>query len=998
MDVNQTKFHLLLGKSDWANCSENERTLGEIWASDEVVSPPEISGNFYWNHETNQLTLQPQLFQFTASESDTAPKLEDRRGAARDRYGNWFWIDETDFKIRVLSQGTNRASDFYPVENRNCQTDIARDFQPAEFAGESALIELRGLCVTTEHYLIVGTVQPAGLLIFDLFARNPPRRILWHAEIGFAPFDIAARTGGGAFVLDRENQRLWTLDRNFNLVANKNSNWLIEKIEEFQFVDQDAKRKITKPAQPNDLIENFAVELDALADPIAVECLPDDTVLILDREPDRKFSKIYYFRGSELIGALDTNEILPLVEVKDRADFQLVGFDFAFAPSDETAHTGDRLYVASAAGNQTFAFNLIATETDSPPAERLKLEPVHEFFPMRLFGGKGLVKADNQIFYDLGERWLKLIAQKRPRFTNAGELVTKEFDGKEPDCVWHRILLDACLPAETNIRVLSRAANEKSDLEFAAWQFEPAFYLRGNGAELSFVTTLKTNREQGTGTWETLLQKARGRWLQLKFEIAGNEQKSPRLSALRVYYPRFSYLKNYLPAVYREDQQSADFLERFFANFEGFYTNIEDRIAAAQMLFDVRSAPAETLDWLANWFGVALDPWWSEAKRRLFISRALDFFQWRGTLRGLRTALLLALDDCADERIFDRPNKTAIEHIRITEKFVTRRTASAATDNTVLTEINLPRVVNAAERWRPAHGVDVLNQKFTEFMREQSARETGEIERQIFEFPASLSSGDGNFALWQRFSQTVLNFVPSDAGANERRRWQSFLRANYSSIALLNRSHSKFYTGFDEIRLPQNLDASAIAKQDWLDFIEATNGASRQRRIWQNFLARRYNTMQTLNQIYRTDWLSFDQIPLVDRLPQTNQAVGDWFEFESIVLAMHRTAHQFTVLVPLPLTVATRNSAEQRRRLELVERIVNLEKPAHTVFDVRFYWNLFRVGEARIGADTLLGLGSRDPLLAPDFKLGESFAGETRAADLLSEQTRLRRTIGQRQF
>lgn len=58
------------------------------------------------------------------------------------------------------------------------------------------------------------------------------------------------------------------------------------------------------------------------------------------------------------------------------------------------------------------------------------------------------------------------------------------------------------------------------------------------------------------------------------------------------------------------------------------------------------------------------------------------------------------------------------------------------------------------------------------------------------------------------------------------------------------------------------------------------------------------------------------------------------------------TAHRFSVLVPEGLSQA---------EADMVERIIMLEKPAHTAFDVRRFWDYFRVGEARLGIDTVLG-------------------------------------------
>jgi len=142
---------------------------------------------------------------------------------------------------------------------------------------------------------------------------------------------------------------------------------------------------------------------------------------------------------------------------------------------------------------------------------------------------------------------------------------------------------------------------------------------------------------------------------------------------------------------------------------------------------------------------------------------------------------------------------------------------------------------------------------------------------------------------------------------------------------------------------------------------------------WQDFLARRYRRIERLNRAWQTAWPEFDLIALPDALPVSSAAQTDWLQFERQLLAMYRTAHRFSVL--LPVEDVTTDPAELERRLGLARRIVELEKPAHTVFDVRYYWAFFRIGEARLGIDTQLGSGSRAPELIPDAVLGRAYIG-----------------------
>jgi phage tail-like protein len=894
MDANGTRLFTLLGEGDWSVCTDDQ---GISFSKAMEAGPEEYlesTVGLGWDAAHHEVILHPRLMKFKAAPRDIPPTIDDRRGAARDRYGNWYWIDPTETEILVNSAGTGTTSHFWSSAD---QASGAKPADPGEFqAKESSPTDAPqtygGLAVTEDHFLIVGVLEPAGLLVFDLHAGGPPQQILWPESIEFEPFDMAAAPGGGVWILDRTNKRYWAIDRHLNVINYDQSS---EQASPSDTEDFHAELSPVQAQTPKSFPTGIPLPIPSplnASDPIAIEALPDGTVLILDTNFSLGSSTVSRYRFSEQLG--DT----VLLD-----EFEFAGYDLAFVPEHSSTEgtVPDRLYMASTEGNQTYAFGISLNEDGT-----LILTLVNEYYPMRLFEGKALVASGTKVYYDFGTGWIPLIRQLRPQYTIEGTLQTPigdgrpPFDGREPDCVWHRLMLDACIPADTEVEVWSRAANDVSQLQIAEWLEEPSLLLRGDGSELPFVPP-----QTGTdaGTWELLFQRAVGRYLQLRLVFRGNGRSTPRVRVLRVYAPRFSYLGRYLPAVYREDETSASFLDRFLANFEGTLTADEDKIAAVQVLFDPRSAPAEALEWLASWLGAVLDPKWDDLRRRLFIKHAMTFFQYRGTIWGLSLALHLALDDCIDESLFDGPppEENPTGAIRIIEKFRTRKSPGVLLgDPTDLTGI---RSATPAQQWDPSQGRNLLIQEYRDA--------TGASESEPFPLRSTATE-------WKQFVLDRLGFVPSTASSDEKL-WQEFLTRRYHRPSAFNKAHA--------------------LTQD--------------------------NAMS-----------SFADATLPDELPRDGAPLKDWYEFQTIVVAMQRLAHRFTALIPFSRADA-QNPDTQLQRFQLAQRIIQLEKPAHTIFEVKFYWALFRVGMVRLGSDTILDVGSRSSYLLAPMVLGQGYLLES---------------------
>lgn len=987
-DANGSRFALVLGRHDWGQCrldADEQPTLDALWSSELTRESAPLA----FDKDQSSIALSERTSRFVPGQGDVAPSATQRLGAAADAQGNVYAIVDGGQRISVRNAGTGRVSTFWPVEPTLLAPERGA-FAPAQPATPPTPEHFAGLAVTGAHYLVVG-IRPAstprsGLLVFDLLAGGPPLPLSWPTPWVMSPLDMAPRPCGGLAVLDRIGHRVWLLNRRLGMeAAFPVSPLRASAPPDFRPSDAPASTPTDSgtdaPSQANTqaLQPWFTLQTTALGGglPVALEVMPDGSVLVLDEAGADGFALVSLYVGGGLQAQASASDIRRVTPEPDRAGLRLRGFDFALHADGpgERRLSPPRLVIVSTEGNQAHVFKLV---WDAAQPATLSLVALPGYLPLKRYGGLQLVQGgraqvegDTGLLYASEKHWLPLVAQRRPRHVPEAALLTVPFDGGDPGCVWHRVMLDACIPAGCRVQVASRCSDDVALLPDLPFTDEPSPLLRPDGSELPWLIEgpgAITDAARGHGTWELLLQGARGRWLQLRLSLQGNELSTPRITTLRAWRPRFSYLQHYLPAAYREDAASADFLDRFLANFEGQFTALEDRIATARALFDVRSAPTDTLDWLAGWLGLVLDPSLDEPRRRQLIRHAMPLYQYRGTPQAVRLAVQLALSPCVPDADFALPARSqeAPRGVRLVEAYLTRSLTPALLGETIPDVNDAPRVVTPGARWTLNEGAEGLHRRWADWLLSQGLTPPeGTPQAPRFSPLPPTDNPTGKLAAWVGFCEATLGAVPTLA-TDLQSAWHNWVATQQD--AGLGRP------------LPTRWPEGNTAQQEaWRQFIAQLEPLLlRQLRRWQAAVARRHVRIGFYQRDTASTWPSFDLLPPPTEVPSNPSALADWALFETRVAPMAARAHRFSVL--LPISGPDTDADTVARQMDHARRVVALAKPAHTAFDVKPYWALLRIGQVRLGLDTLLGLGSREPNIAPALVLGRGHVGSARLA------------------
>lgn len=1024
MDSNGSLYRALVTRADWEALMQGPLGGRELVWSDGGSGSAALATDC----GAGGLALKAILFEFKpgmatdalasppSGSAGSAADAPGGRGGVFDAWGNLYFLSGDRLAIRVRSAGSGQISDFWPVTGgvagaapRDGVAAVAGlsagrrapapgstavgGFGPVPAAADPLPLQLDALAVTRGHYLVGATAQAGGLLIFDLHGAGPPLFQSWPglgqwpqpyppAPAASAEALVALEDGGlGALVAGW----FWRIGPDLKPRVPGQA-----EVHAFRAANplsgagaattggaargaaaEAARAGAAAPPCMLDLRVALGAGTPAelLATQVgAVAALRGERLLVLGQRPidgrttavvgvlqlDGTVIALHDQRSSaplaaSALGDLIADTVEPDPLTGERAWPQLttgvLAVDYGAEGSKVDADFS--FLVLAASGDQAFRFAAQWRASDGPsntptPAalptasDALAIAVTRDYLPMRRYRGLGLATlagslplhayAAARTFYAADERWVPLLALPQPRYLRSASIATTPWDSGLAACVWHRVALDLRLPPGTGIRIETRAADDPADLPHLPWRTEPGPARSPVGSELPWrVSTSAT--DAASGTWATLLQAAHGRWLQLRITLSGDGKQTPLLRGLRAWFPRFSYAREYLPPVYRADPPSADFLDRFLALFEGEFTRWEERIAAAQWLFDARTAPPGTLDWLASWVGLVFDPATDEARQRLLIRHAMTSHARRGTVPGLLLGATLAWEPVAQEAWLAAPQDLpARSHgLRLQEMFGLVPPLPASAWN--------PSTQNRVQLLALLDGDATL------------------VDAQALAANANANasaSAQDSAAARNSVLLRALGFLPR-AAIEEQQLWSAWVQAHTATAP--------------PSALPANEGASTSERSGWSDYLAASQPCAPLRQRWQDFLARRWRRISALNAAWGTTWLGFERIASPAEVPASEAALTDWHRFEAQVLRGLSGAHRFRIVLPLPDTALDLD--ELARRRDAVLRVVNAEKPAHTVAEVRFGFDLFRIGEARLGLDTRLETGlARRPELA----------------------------------
>ncbi|WP_086860723.1 phage tail protein [Streptomyces milbemycinicus] len=215
-------------------------------------------------------------------------------------------------------------------------------------------------------------------------------------------------------------------------------------------------------------------------------------------------------------------------------------------------------------------------------------------------------------------------------YMTSGSYVTTLIDSGISRCRWHRVRVDADVPAGTAVAV-DIVVSEDGRYEESDWQLS------------------------APGATDFLVDQPPGRFLRLRLRLSGDGGATPVVRRIRLDFPRATSA-DLLPPAFRQDPAADDFTERFLSLFDATLAQLDRVIERYPALLDPAGVPDRVLPWLAGLLGLSYEAGWDAPTRRALLAAAPELYRRRGTPWALREAVRIVfgaapvIDELAADR------------------------------------------------------------------------------------------------------------------------------------------------------------------------------------------------------------------------------------------------------------------------------------------------------------------------------------------------------------
>ncbi len=216
------------------------------------------------------------------------------------------------------------------------------------------------------------------------------------------------------------------------------------------------------------------------------------------------------------------------------------------------------------------------------------------------------------------------------------------FDSLEKQTVWFKLETDCFVPNNTTMR-------------FTFFAYDKPYVYDKEGNKLDIYKVIKDNKisseqkdmlfnecssEVFINPSENIFRNLKGRYLWFKAELMAQQENFPVIKKVKAYIKYKNWIE-YLPEIYRIQNESSEFLERYLMIFQNIYERMEIQIDNLDLLFNPDIADREFLEWLSSWISISDVYMWNNEQLRYLLKNAVRLYRNFGTKESISEMIKL---------------------------------------------------------------------------------------------------------------------------------------------------------------------------------------------------------------------------------------------------------------------------------------------------------------------------------------------------------------------